>query len=62
MVAPLKIWFFRQPFYILQDSFIVDNGQDGIWVWVGKRASKKEREEALRNAQGFISKKGYPAQ
>lgn len=43
------------------DSFIIDNGQDGIWVWVGKRASKKEREEALRNAQGFITKKGYPA-
>lgn len=43
------------------DSFIIDNGQDGIWVWVGKKATKKEREEALRNAQGFITKKGYPA-
>ncbi|KAK7083781.1 hypothetical protein SK128_018797, partial [Halocaridina rubra] len=42
------------------DSYIVDNGSQGIWVWVGKKASKKEREEALRNAQGFISKKGYP--
>ena len=45
-----------------QDSFIIDNGQDGIWVWVGKKATKKEREEALRNAQGFITKKGYPPQ
>ncbi|KAG0721754.1 Advillin [Chionoecetes opilio] len=42
------------------DSFIIDNGQDGIWVWVGKKATQKEREEALRNAQGFITKKGYP--
>ncbi|XP_063596642.1 advillin-like [Penaeus indicus] len=43
-----------------KDSFIVDNGQDGIWVWVGKKATQKERDEALRNAQGFVTKKGYP--
>ena len=43
---------------VSDDSFIVDNGSWGIWVWVGKRASKKERTEAMRNAQGFIKKKG----
>lgn len=32
----------------------------GIWVWVGKKASPKERTESMRNAQGFIKKKGYP--
>lgn len=41
-----------------KDSFIIDNGSFGIWVWVGKRASHKERTEAMRNAQGFIKKKG----
>jgi len=41
------------------DSFIVDNGEQGIWVWVGRRASAKERAEAMRNAQGFIKKKAY---
>eukprot|EP00095_Tigriopus_kingsejongensis_P000318 maker-scaffold292_size219010-snap-gene-1.31 protein:Tk00318 transcript:maker-scaffold292_size219010-snap-gene-1.31-mRNA-1 annotation:"hypothetical protein DAPPUDRAFT_311761" len=41
------------------NSFIVDNGNSGIWVWIGKKASKKERSEAMRNAQGFIQKKGY---
>lgn len=41
------------------DSFIVDNGEQGIWVWVGRRATHKERAEAMRNAQGFIKKKGY---
>ena len=41
-----------------KDSFIIDNGNFGIWVWVGKRASPKERTEAMRNAQGFIKKKG----
>ena len=43
---------------VADDSFIVDNGSWGIWVWVGKRASAKERTEAMRNAQGFIKKKG----
>lgn len=42
-----------------KDTFIVDNGSFGIWVWVGKRASPNERTEAMRNAQGFIKKKGY---
>ena len=40
------------------DAFIIDNGQLGIWVWIGKKASKEERVEAMRNAQGFIKKKG----
>jgi len=44
----------------VQDSFIVDNGAKGVWVWIGKKASSKERIEAMRNAQGFIKKKGYP--
>lgn len=42
-----------------QDSYIIDNGESGIWVWVGKKASQKERVEAMRNAQGFSKKKGY---
>lgn len=45
-----------------QDSFIIDNGARGVWVWIGKKASSKERIEAMRNAQGFIRKKGYPDQ
>lgn len=43
-----------------EDSFIVDNGPAGIWVWVGRKASSKERTEAIRNAQGYVKKKGYP--
>ena len=33
------------------------NGNFGIWVWIGKRASEGERREAMRNAQGFIKAK-----
>ena len=40
------------------DAFIIDNGQLGIWVWIGKKATRQERAEAMRNAQGFIKKKG----
>lgn len=47
-------------FFLQQDSYIVDNGARGIWVWIGKKASSKERIESMRNAQGFIKKKGYP--
>jgi len=42
------------------DSYIVDNGANGIYVWVGKSASKQERSEAMRNGLGFAMKKGYP--
>lgn len=37
-------------FLLLQDSYIVDNGEAGVWVWNGKQASKQERSEAMRNA------------
>ncbi|XP_071152047.1 gelsolin, cytoplasmic-like isoform X1 [Mytilus edulis] len=40
------------------DSYIIDNGSQGIWTWIGKGSSKKERSEAMRNAIGFINKKG----
>lgn len=40
----------------------MDHGVNGIWVWVGKRASDKERTEAMRNARGFVKKKKYPSQ
>uniref|UniRef100_A0A1B6F7X6 HP domain-containing protein n=1 Tax=Cuerna arida TaxID=1464854 RepID=A0A1B6F7X6_9HEMI len=43
------------------DSFIIDNGANGIWVWIGRHASAKERVEAMRNAHGFIVKKQYPS-
>ncbi|XP_075213446.1 villin like protein quail isoform X2 [Lycorma delicatula] len=43
------------------DSYIIDNGAKGVWVWIGKKASIKERVEAMRNAYGFVKKKLYPA-
>lgn len=43
-----------------KDAYIVDNGPNGVFVWIGKHASKQERAEAMRNGQGFAKKKGYP--
>ncbi|XP_052236637.1 advillin-like isoform X1 [Dreissena polymorpha] len=42
------------------DSYIIDNGAAGIWAWIGKNSTKKEKSEAMRNALGFIKKKGLP--
>ncbi|XP_061189061.1 advillin-like isoform X1 [Saccostrea echinata] len=42
------------------ESYIIDNGSAGIWAWIGKKSSKKERSEAMRNALGFIKKKNLP--
>jgi len=42
-----------------KDAFIVDTGAAGVWVWIGRHASGSERQEAMRNAAGFVAKKGY---
>ena len=42
------------------EAYILDNGSFGIWCWVGKGCSPDERREAVKTAQGFINKKGYP--
>lgn len=39
--------------------FLLDRGEVGVWAWVGRDASGKERLEAVRNARGFVKKKGY---
>lgn len=41
--------------------YILDNGVHGIWIWVGRKVSLKERAEAIRNARGFVKKKHYPS-
>lgn len=46
---------------VSDDSFIIDNGLAGAWVWIGKKASVKEKKEAMRNAVGFLKKKEYPS-
>ncbi|KAH9420072.1 hypothetical protein DERP_001907 [Dermatophagoides pteronyssinus] len=42
------------------DTFIVENGSEGLWVWVGKKATQKERQSAIKYAMELINKKKYP--
>ncbi|XP_034943349.1 villin-1 isoform X2 [Chelonus insularis] len=39
--------------------FLFDRGEAGVWAWVGKEVDAREKLEAVRNARGFIKKKGY---
>lgn len=42
------------------DCFILDTGT-GIYVWVGKKATKQEKEKSMQHAQTFLSTKKYPS-
>lgn len=42
------------------DTFIVENIPEGFYVWVGKKATQKERSSAMKFAMELIKKKGYP--
>ncbi|CAL8317875.1 unnamed protein product [Lota lota] len=43
------------------DCFILDHGSDGkIFVWKGKDANLEERKAAMKAADDFIKKMGYP--
>lgn len=38
-------------------AFIIDCGEIyGVWIWVGRHTSVKEKAEAMRNARGFVKK------
>eukprot|EP00061_Rhincodon_typus_P018118 g47148.t1 len=52
---------FKQSMLDSEDSFILDNGSNGqIFVWKGKNANPEERKAALKAAEDFITKMGYP--
>ncbi|XP_069743529.1 gelsolin a isoform X2 [Narcine bancroftii] len=52
---------FKQYMLQSEDCFILDNGSNGmIFVWKGKNADQEERKAALKGAEDFISKMGYP--
>ncbi|XP_059828605.1 adseverin [Hypanus sabinus] len=44
-----------------EECFILDNGADKkIFVWKGKNANPEERKAAMKTAEDFIKKMGYP--
>ncbi|XP_060747345.1 gelsolin a isoform X2 [Tachysurus vachellii] len=52
---------FTQSLLESTDCFILDHGSDGkIFAWKGKEANVEERKAAMKAADGFIKKMGYP--
>ncbi|PWA18021.1 hypothetical protein CCH79_00004157, partial [Gambusia affinis] len=45
----------------LKDCYILDNSGSNVMVWKGKKASKDERQEAMKRALNYIKTKNYPS-
>lgn len=37
-------------------AFIVDCAKKGVWIWLGRNCSARDKSEAMRNARGFVRK------
>lgn len=37
-------------------AFIVDCAKRGVWIWLGRNCSARDKSEAMRNARGFVKK------
>ncbi|CAB3986258.1 scinderin isoform 2 [Paramuricea clavata] len=42
-----------------KDCFILDTGASGVFVWVGKQATRDERGSSMVKAEGFLAAKGH---
>lgn len=43
-----------------EDSYILDTGLNGIFAWIGKKASNNEKLHSMKLATDFIAQKKYP--
>lgn len=50
----------KQDFLESDNCFLLDGGVSGIFVWVGKGASQKERVESMKLAEKYLDYRGYP--
>ncbi|KAB7498841.1 Gelsolin, cytoplasmic, partial [Armadillidium nasatum] len=42
------------------DCFLLDTGGSGIFVWIGRESSKKEKIRSMEMARNYLEQKGYP--
>lgn len=42
------------------DCFILDTSDANLYVWIGKQCEEREKKEAIRKADEFITSKNYP--
>lgn len=59
-IDPVATKPLKQEMLDKRDCFILDTGS-GIYVWVGKEATQKEKTEAMNKATEFLKTKKYPA-
>ncbi|XP_037946730.1 gelsolin-like isoform X1 [Teleopsis dalmanni] len=59
-IEPISTKPLRQEMLDTRDCFILDTGS-GIYVWVGRGATQKEKTDAMTKAQEFLRTKKYPA-
>ena len=43
------------------DAFIVEAGELGVWVWLGRKSTKLERTGAMEVGEGFITDRQLPS-
>lgn len=58
-VAELKSGPIFRTDLLSNSVFLIDRGETGVWAWVGREVDAREKLEAVRNARGFVKKKGY---
>lgn len=39
-----------------ESAYIIDGGNLGVWIWIGRGTNAQEKAEAMRNARGFVKK------
>ncbi|XP_053946203.1 gelsolin [Anastrepha ludens] len=59
-IDPISTKPLRQEMLDTNDCFILDTGS-GIYVWVGRRSTQREKSDAMNKAQEFLRTKKYPA-
>ena len=43
------------------DAFIVEAGELGVWVWLGRKSTQLERTGAMEVGEGFIRERNLPS-
>lgn len=43
----------------MEAAYIIDNGEIGVWIWVGRGSNIQDKAEAMRNARGFVKKVNF---
>ncbi|GJQ68568.1 hypothetical protein Trydic_g14415 [Trypoxylus dichotomus] len=60
-ITPIGNKPLKQAYLDTNDCFILETGGANIYVWVGKRGTNNEKNQAMNMAQQFITTKNYPS-